>query len=101
MADVYLGTDLKIKVALRCEGFSMLTDNFIVVIKCGKAAFPYEKSSSAWVRDDNNNYYLCLPTENLSGLVSMVATLHVPDDDFNGGIRREVLKQDMFNIKRP
>ena len=102
MAEVFLGTDLKIKVDLQCEGFSMVDDDFSVDIKCGKITRTYAKDNTAWVKDENDDYYLCLPTDGLSGLVSMVATLYVPDEDFaDSNIRREVVKQDLFMVKKP
>lgn len=101
MEEKWLGTDPKIRVNLQCTGFDMFDDNFSVDIRCGKNVKTYPKSNAAWVTDEDGNYYLCLNGEDLSGLVTMVATLYVPDEDFVGGIRKEVVKKDLFNLKKP
>jgi hypothetical protein len=36
----------------------------------------------------------------MKGLVTLIATLYVPDTDFPDGIRSEVVKQDLFSVKR-
>jgi hypothetical protein len=37
----------------------------------------------------------------MKGLVTMIATLNVPDEDFDGGIRKEVVKKDLFTVRKP
>ncbi|GEM_PF-5399842 len=100
--NVLLGTDLKIKVELICDGFDMLANDFVIKVKCGSYTETYEKDTL--VIDEDNNFYLCLPTDNLKGLVTLVATLYVPDEDFEDGVvpgmRREVVKQDLFYVQR-
>jgi hypothetical protein len=36
----------------------------------------------------------------MKGLVTLIATLYVQDTDFPDGIRSEVVKQDLFSVKR-
>ena len=105
--NILLGTDLKVKVDLSCEGFSMDDDDFDVVVKCGNIAIKYTTDPTAasdktFVHIDDD-YYMYIPTDDLKGLVTLVATLKVPDSDYEEGdyIRREVVKQDLCNIKRP
>ena len=97
---VYIGTDLKIKVELTCEGFSMDENDFKVDIKCGNSA-PITYNKSDFVEIDGD-WYFYLDTDNLKGMVTLVATLYVPDDDYAAkeGIRREVVKQDLFTVQR-
>ena len=108
MENVLLGTDLKLKVELICEGFSMDDDDFDLTIKCGNNSNTYKKtdsSTSSYIVHDttgtNDDWYLCLPTTGLKGTVTMVATLYVPDANFDGGKRKEVVKQDLFTVLRP
>lgn len=101
MESVLLGTDLKIKVELICEGFDMNDDNFSVDIKWGNEVETYDKSNNAWKTDSTTgDWYLCLPTTGKKGTVSMVATLWVPDEDFGDVGRKEVVKQDLFTINK-
>ena len=105
--NILLGTDLKVKVDLSCEGFSMDTDDFDVVVKCGNTSIKYTTNPTAasdktFVTIDED-CYMYIPTNDLKGLITLVATLYVPDSDYEEGdyIRREVVKQDLCNIKRP
>ena len=104
---VYVGTDLKIKVELTCEGFSMVDDDFDVIVKCGNTSIKYTTnpvatSDKSFVPIDDD-YYMYIPTTTLKGLVTLVATLYVPDEDYTegDGIRHEVVKQDLCYVKRP
>ena len=104
--NILLGTDLKVKVDLSCEGFSMDDAAFDVVVKCGNTSITYSKpavvGNKEFVKIDDD-YYMYIPTDDLKGLVTLVATLKVPDSNYEEGdyIRREVVKQDLCNIKRP
>ncbi len=107
--NVLLGTDLKIKVELTCEGFSMDDDDFDLVLRWNGGEKPLQKRESSHsdelVRSDEGDWYLCIETEGMKGLVTLIAKLYVPDNDFplkdGKRIREEVVKQDLFNVKRP
>ena len=100
--NVLLGTDLKIKVDLRCEGFDMDTDDFSVTVRSGSSSATYDSDDPAWVQDDTTgDWYLCLPTTGMKGLVTRIATLNVPDEDFESGVRKEVVKKDLFTVRKP
>jgi hypothetical protein len=103
---VYIGTDLKIKVELTCEGFSMDENDFDLTVRWNGGEDTYSKTEEAQdphiIKSQEGDWYLCLPTEDMKGLVTLIATFYVPDGDFEfqGGIRKEIDKQDLFTIKR-
>lgn len=105
--NVLLGTDLKIKVELICEGFSMDDDDFDLTLRWNGGDVTYSKTESSTDEhiveaQDGSGWYLVIETEelNMKGLVTLIATLYVPDTDFPDGIRNEVVKQDLFSVKR-
>jgi len=103
---VYVGTDLKVKVELACEGFSMDDDDYDVIVKCGDTSIKYTTNPTAasdkGFVDIDGDYYIYIPTDDMKGVVSLVATLYVPDEDYveGDGIRREVVKQDLCQVKK-
>lgn len=104
--NVLLGTDLKIKVELICEGFSMDDDDFDLTLRWNGGEVTYSKTESSTDEhivhaQDGSGWYLCLPTTGMKGMVTMIATLDVPDEDFDGGIRKEVVKKDLFTVRKP
>ena len=105
--NVLLGTDLKIKVELICEGFSMDDDDFDLTLRWNGGDVTYSKTESSTDEhiveaQDGSGWYLVIETEklNMKGLVTLIATLYVQDTDFPDGIRSEVVKQDLFSVKR-
>lgn len=97
MESIWIGTDLKIKVELTCSGFTMADDYFTITATWGNGCKrEYAKSELA---TDGSDYYLMLPTANMSGTVALVATLYVPDTDFESGLRKEVIKENLFKVK--
>jgi hypothetical protein len=105
--NILLGTDLKIKVELICEGFSMNDDNFDLTLRWNGGDMTYKKTESSTDEhiveaQDGSGWYLVIETEklNMKGLVTLIATLYVPDTDFPDKIRSEVVKQDLFSVKR-
>ena len=52
------------------------------------------------VQDDNNQWYICFDTAELGpGEVDIIFEAFVPDEDFESGVRREVQKYRLVNIK--
>lgn len=97
MDSIWVGTDLKIKIELTCSGFSIVDDYFTIMARWGTCSRKFAKDDL--VTDENDNYYLLLPTAEMNGVVSLVATLYVPDTDFETGKRKEVIKQTLFKVK--
>lgn len=87
----YVGTDLKYALSVSAEGFSMIDDEFEVLLTCGKNQLLLHKEDL--VVDKNDNYYVCFSSLDLGpGIVTATVTAHVPDDDFEDGFRDEVQK---------
>ena len=93
----FLGTDLKFIIEIESPGFDITRDDFEVLLEGGEGSVLLRKEDI--VRDDNN-WYICFSTKDLgAGLVYATVTAHVPDDDFEDGIRDEVDKYVIADIR--
>ena len=96
---IFVGTDLKFKLDITSPGFSMETDDFEVDLSRGQNTLHFEKEDL--VVDDQDNYYVCFSSSALgAGTVKATITAHVPDEDFEDGIRDEVYKFDLVSLTR-
>lgn len=94
----YIGTDLKFKIEITAEGFDMATDTFTVQLKSGSDTI--DVPSENIVSDGEGGYYLLVSTSQLKGgLLQMIVTANVPDEDFSDGIRHEVERVNLCTIK--
>ena len=94
---VFVGTELKFKIDITAEGFSMVDDDFAVAIVRGDKVKVFHKEDL--VVDDNDDYYCCFDTEEFgSGLVQAVIVAYIPDDDYDDGFREEVYQLDLIQI---
>lgn len=94
----YFGTELKYLVTIESPGFSMADDQFEITVKRGTKELTFQKSDLV-LRD--GNYYLCFDSSDLgTGEVVAIATAHVPDADFQDGLRTEVHKVDLVKVRR-
>lgn len=85
----YIGTDLKFKITLTAEGFDQGQDNYDIDFYCGTQHKHYTQANM--VKSIDGNFYLCIPTSNLSpGMMKMVITAYVPDTCFDGHKRKEI-----------
>ena len=82
-------------------------DDFDLTLRWNGGDVTYKKTESSTDEhiveaQDGSGWYLVIETEKLhmKGIVTLVATLYVPDTDFPDKIRSEVVKQDLFNVKR-
>ena len=88
---IYVGTDLKFAIDIKCEGFDMKEDNFRVELVNGDKKMTIEKKDIVY-DDEEDTWYLCFSTKELgAGNYVMVVYAEVPDIDF-GGTRTEVQK---------
>lgn len=94
----YAGTELKVKVELTCDGFDQASDNWSLMVMWGNGR-KKDFSKSDMVTDTDGNYYLPLDTTGMSGKVTVVATLQVPDEDFADGYRQVVLKSTLASVE--
>ena len=105
--EAFFGTEKKYLIEVQSSGFDMDRDYFEVIIKRGGNTIRIPKSDLIvepyTVTVDGqevrkNNYYFTFNTTDLGpGLATIKVIAHVPDSDFQDGIRDEV---DMFNFLR-
>lgn len=90
MNKYYKGTELRFKVALSADGFSMLDDAWKLEVISGGESVVIMKDDSR-VRLINDSYYVYLDTKPLPvGFIRVVGTAYVPDENASGGLREEV-----------
>lgn len=76
----------------------MQDDEFSVTLVQGKTQI--EISKDQMIEDAKHNYYLTVDsTQFKPGMIKMIVTAYVPDDDFADGYRREVTVTNLCNIK--
>lgn len=93
MDGFYVGTEIKIAIAITSEGFDMGRDPWSVTVKCGRRTVTCtEDSGAACV---NGQWYITVDTAELGkGLYYLIAEIDVPDAHFSDGYRHEVLKDE-------
>ena len=98
MENAYIGTELKFIIEITADGFSMVDDNFTVLLKRGGFSKLFEKGDL--IQDDEDNFYVCFDSAEFGkGLITAVVTAYVPDEDFDDGFRTEVQKFDLIKIE--
>ena len=94
----YIGTDLKFIIEIESPGFSMSRDEFEVLLEGSEGEILVPKRDM--VHDANGKWYVCFDTNDLGpGLIRATVTAHVPDDDFVDGIRDEVDKYVIADVR--
>ena len=94
---VWLGTKLKYLIKITAVGFSMLTDDFNIILTRGSKSVTFEKSDLV---TDGDDYYIIFDTAQFgAGELYYKITAYVPDDDFPDGLRPEVFKKRLTTIK--
>ena len=71
----YVGTDLKFKIDITAEGFNQSEDEYEIKVVCGN--------------------------QSGTGLIKLIVTAKVPDEDFDVGYRREVTVHELCYIRKP
>lgn len=94
----FVGTQLKFALTVTADGFSMDDDDFEVTLKSQSKSLTIKKEDM--VHDDTEGqWYFTFDSAAFGpGLVSVIVTASVPDDDFDGGVRREVVKRSLIRI---
>ena len=93
----FIGTDLKFILEIESPGFDMDRDEFEVLLEGGEGSVLLRKQDMV---SDGENWYRCFSTKSLgAGLIRATVTAHVPDDDFEDGIRDEVDKYVIADIR--
>lgn len=104
------GTERKFLVEINSPGFNMETDEFEVALTRGSTQRVFHKSDMVVenytvIEDgqevEKKNFYLCFDTRDFgNGVIAATIVAHVPDGDFDDGIRDEVDEFDLLNVKR-
>lgn len=89
---VGIGTELKLNVNIEPIGDITMDDyDFEVDVYCSQKRITTIRKSEA-IRVDDSNYIILVNTEPLGhGDVKVKVTAHIPDDDFDDGLRTEVV----------
>lgn len=92
-----LGTELKFKITIEAQGFSMVDNDFTVEIVRGNKRKMFAKEDLVY--DGEGNYYVCFDTAEFgAGAVYAIVTAFVPDTDFGDMFRTEVQKVNLLTI---
>ena len=99
----YLGSKCKERIEITGEGFSMVDDDFQIVIRGAKGEKTYPKSDIIHhVEDETDEWILCYDTADFGpGPLTCIVTAFVPDTDFQGGIRQEIVSFTLRPIVNP
>lgn len=85
----YIGTDLKYKLDITASGFDAAVDGYSADVYLDGV----EVQNCRIVTNSAGESFLCIPTASLTpGVLTLKVTVRVPDDDFQGGIRKIVAK---------
>ena len=105
----FYGTERKFLVEITSPGFDMERDEFEIGLSRGSVQKLFRKSDMVeetytvtedGVQVEKKNYYLCFDTRDFGkGVITATIFAHVPDTDFDDGIRDEVDEIDLLNVK--
>lgn len=86
----YVGEDLKFKITLTAEGFNQSKDPYEIDFYCGDN--PVKHFTQGQMKPGlDGDYYLLIDTKGMKpGVMRMVITAHIPDEDFDDNYRDEV-----------
>ena len=95
---IWKGTGLKYAVTMTCAGFDMDSDNWTITVARGSQKMVFDRDNA--VQDDQGQWYICIDTADLApGRLDIIFDAHVPDGDFESGIRHEIQKYTLTNLK--
>lgn len=86
----YIGADLKFQITLEARGFDQDNDEYRIDIYCGDGE-PKHYTQENIKSGSDGKHYLLVPTSDMSpGIIRMVITVLIPDNDVPGNVRKEV-----------
>lgn len=95
---IFKGTQLKLFLNIEAEGFDIVRDDFSVMIKTIRATKVIEKSEMKISEEER--YFFTIDTGELgTGEYIAYVTAYIPDEDFDEGIRREVIKLPLWTVQ--
>ena len=94
----WAGTGLKYAVSMTCEGFDMDEDDWTITVARGNKTIVFDANSA--IRDNEGQWYICFDSAFFGpGRMTITFDASVPDEDFDEGIRHEIQRYDLINIK--
>ena len=94
----WVGTGLKFAITITAEGFSQEDDDWKVIFQCGRKTIEVTKADASIGEDDT--FYVNVDTSLLgAGTLTAITYAYVPDEDWDGGFRTEVDKQELLYVK--
>ena len=98
LKEFFIGTDLKFRFEIEAEGFDITSDKYSLFLTQGDDVTKVPPENI--VDDGEGNYYLLVDTKTLKkGNLGLIVTVFIPDDDFKSGVRKEITKVSLCNIK--
>lgn len=96
---VFKGTELKYKLEIECEGFSMDDDDFKVELYNSRVHQEIAKDELYVEQGEENEYYFHFDSAEFgTGEVTLKVTAYVPDYAFPDSLRTEVYKQILVKV---
>lgn len=95
----YEGSDLKFELNISVTGFDQNKDDYNIDVYCGsQKVYSFNQDD---VKSSDGKFYLPVPADNLvSGLLKIIVTAFVPDNDFDSGYRKEIAVKNLKYIKK-
>ena len=98
MAEIFVGTEVKVSIDVTAQGFDMSTDPWTATVRCGNQSTTYTKDTAI---NNDGEWMICVDTASLgAGIYDIVMEIDVPDNDMNDGYRHEVCKKQLMNVLR-
>lgn len=105
---VFIGTECKYLLEITADGFDMHRDDFSLDLKRGNTSLHFDKADlieEQYVAIENNisvekyRYYVCFDSAHFgTGNIVAIVKAHVPDQDFDDGLRTLVWKFDLTTV---
>lgn len=93
MSETNIGTQIKLAVTLQCAGLTMDDFGFSVDFYTNPSR-AVTIAKSGMIRESESQYVAIIDTADMSaGEIKMRVTADIPDDDLDGGLRKEILTQ--------
>lgn len=86
----YVGEKLKFRITLTAEGFNQEDGRYDIDFYCGDNPVKHFNQDSM-KKGLDGNHYLLIETEGMTpGVMRMVITVYIPDEDFDDNVRTEI-----------
>lgn len=111
MANFYKGSEIKFKVELTAEGFSMDDNDFDIEVASPRGSVKGSKTGTATTNQgsvalalnkEGDDWFAVADTNDLTkGELRVIATAHIPDTSASDGVRNEIDVQVLGTLLTP